>query len=106
MFALKHQLFDFLRIFGVRDRLRCPNCFKIGTWKPHGGWLDSEDECPVRRWLCKWCGYYQSAQRFDWCEVGDTCWEFAKWPETVWPVTRRRTPENLLIEHQIDPWRG
>lgn len=52
-------LIDFaVRVFGVRDRLRCPCCKAIGTWKPHGGFFDSSDTYRVPRWLCKWCGLY------------------------------------------------
>lgn len=55
-FNIKHQFFDLLRLVGLRDRLRCPSCKAIGTWKPHGGWLDKPSG--KRRWLCKFCGYY------------------------------------------------
>ena len=101
MFALKHQLFDFLRIFGIRDRLRCPNsaCRAVGTWKPHGGWLDWNDECPKRRWLCKWCGYYKDKYEDRWCQAGGSCWEFA-------PIGKRNTPQVLLRKSGLNPWRG
>jgi allantoicase len=56
--TLKHCFFDFIRLIGMRDRLRCPKCAAVGTWKPHGGWLDGDDKRKVRRWMCKWCGYY------------------------------------------------
>lgn len=55
-----HELAGALRFVGLRDRLRCPECNKVGTWKPHGDlwsrWRDKDRS--VRRWLCKWCGYY------------------------------------------------
>lgn len=55
-----HELAGALRWVGLRDRLRCPECHKVGTWKPHGTlfdrWRDGDRE--VRRWLCKWCGFY------------------------------------------------
>lgn len=45
---------------GIRDRLRCPQCEKVGTYKPHciihHGEEKREDLRP--RWMCKWCGYY------------------------------------------------
>jgi hypothetical protein len=51
---------DLSRVLGIRDRLRCPNekCHAIGTWKPHGGWIDVAygDVAGVRRWMCKFCG--------------------------------------------------
>jgi hypothetical protein len=55
-----HEAFDALRLLGLRDRLRCPECRAVGTWKPHGGWWDRRhgDTRGVRRWLCKWCGHY------------------------------------------------
>ena len=56
--ATVHQFFDFTRLIGLRDRLRCPKCKAVGTFKPHGGFLDFEDLLKVRRWMCKWCGYY------------------------------------------------
>lgn len=59
-FRIKHQFFDFLRLIGMRDRLRCTVCRSVGTYKPHGGWLDAYDTCPRRRWLCKHCGFYLS----------------------------------------------
>lgn len=104
MFALKHQLFDFLRLFGVRDRLRCPLCRAVGTWKPHGGWLDFEDERPVRRWLCKWCGVYYDADGTRFCEMEETCWEYVEQGKIM-----TNTPMLLLrasLERFIDPWRG
>lgn len=70
-----HDLAMFVtRATGTRDRLRCPECKSVGTWKPHDGWVDSlwtwaehlvgkgiTSHLPprgVRRWLCKWCGHY------------------------------------------------
>lgn len=51
-----HELVSALSL--VRDRLRCPKCGSIGTWKPHGARFDRDDIRRVRRWLCKWCGHY------------------------------------------------
>jgi hypothetical protein len=49
-----------LRWMGLRDRLRCPACKAVGTWKPHGVWSARHfhHDRPVRRWMCKWCGLY------------------------------------------------
>ena len=58
LFRLHHQAFDLSEIVGLRDRLRCPECRAVGTWKPHGGWLDRGSRESGRRWLCKWCGLY------------------------------------------------
>ncbi len=57
-----HQLYDFSRLIGLRDRLRCPDCKAVGTFKPHGGWLDFEDKRKERRWMCKWCGGYSGPE--------------------------------------------
>ena len=62
-------------LIGMRDRLRCPKCKAVGTWKPHGGWCDRSYDwwtsyaalqavfalgagyAADRRWICKYCGY-------------------------------------------------
>jgi len=99
--AITHQLADFLRLVGMRDRLRCPRCRKVGTWKPHGGWLDREDGRKVRRWLCKWCGHYVGPEgekqgrfhpvRKHWVLDDDKWWVDGK------------TPAQQV---DCDPWRG
>ena len=53
-----HTFYDALRFVGLRDRLRCPSCSAVGTWKPHGGVFDRADTKRKRRWLCKYCGFY------------------------------------------------
>jgi len=70
--SVKHQLYDLLMLVGLRDRLRCPKCSAVGTWKPHGGWCDRFVEWRTnfaatlkpgvphstdRRWICKYCGF-------------------------------------------------
>lgn len=72
---IAHEVAMFVtRATGQRDRLRCPECKAIGTWKPHDGFIDTwwcwmenavgkglTSSLPprgVRRWLCKWCGHY------------------------------------------------
>lgn len=75
-----HQLFDFLRVLGMRDRLRCPECGAVGTWKPHGGWLDRTDERRVRRWLCKWCGYYVGPEGEKQAAPGPEVWDSVQAP--------------------------
>lgn len=47
-------------LVGLRNRLRCPSCDSVGTYKPHGGMFDRGDKRGVPRWLCKWCGYYRA----------------------------------------------
>jgi hypothetical protein len=57
---ITHELWGLLRVVKMRDRLRCPECKAVGTWKPHGGLWDrwKHGDRPVRRWMCKWCGLY------------------------------------------------
>jgi hypothetical protein len=108
--ALTHQLWDFSRVIGLRDRLRCPYCDAVGTWKPHGGWLDVEDERKVRRWLCKWCGAYRGPESngtFKQALCGKTAWylpEIAAREIGVEGVL----PQILCQFHDrfIDPWYG
>lgn len=66
---VSHFLIDVFRWTGIRDRLRCPECGAVGTYKPHGGLLDREDVRKVRRWLCKWCGYYVGPEGVRWAVV-------------------------------------
>lgn len=61
LFPPVHAFWFATRWFGLRDRLRCPYCNAVGTWKPHGTWsarIFSHDRS-ARRWLCKWCGMYE-----------------------------------------------
>lgn len=75
-----HQIWDFSRIVGLRDRLRCPRCLAVGTWKPHGGWMDGADERKVRRWICKWCGLYRGPEGERQAFMGKTAWELGDGP--------------------------
>lgn len=107
MNAVTHQLADFLRLIGMRDRLRCPSCRAVGTWKPHGGWLDRDDDRPRRRrWMCKWCGYYIGPEGHGHLvavpALGDR-WIFRNEDHTT------RTPEQIVRRYyseEISPWRG
>ena len=99
--AFTHQLFDFARLIGMRDRLRCPMCQAVGAWKPHGGWMDFADERKVRRWLCKWCGWYRGPEGYRWCQLGETAWEIAD-EESL--TAGRDTPMNRC--YGAFPWRG
>lgn len=102
-FALWHQLWDFARLLGLRDRLRCPRCRAVGSYKPHGGWLDTGDKRGIRRWLCKWCGYYHDAIRVALCGVGDGQWEFC------WELTNWNTPQEAVLSvfgRPVSPWAG
>lgn len=61
LFPPIHEAWIALALVGMRDRLRCPQCKAVGTWKPHGGtWnrLCHKDRAQ-RRWMCKYCGRYE-----------------------------------------------
>lgn len=87
---LKHAFFVRLGDFGLRDRLRCPKCSKVGTWKPH--------EQPAR-WLCKWCGWYEDIRRTGWCRP---CNKMRVW--MLKPLSPAKTPQERC--GRVDPWRG
>jgi hypothetical protein len=94
--ALWHEIISLSRIFGLRDRLRCPKCRKVGTWKPHGGWLDFDDTRGARRWLCKWCGHYVGPEgvRTAGVDFDKGCWDLGA---TYTPATAGMN---------CDPWKG
>jgi hypothetical protein len=60
LFPPIHSAVFALRWVGLRGRLHCPQCRAVGTWKPHGtiACRIFRKDRPVRRYLCKWCGYY------------------------------------------------
>ena len=113
-----------VRITGMRDRLRCPECKAVGTFKPHDGivdniWCRAEQSVGkgiktsfaprgVRRWLCKWCGHYVGPEG-----------HLDAWPDPergVWVLPAPHdpesgepgmTPDDVLAEHMsVWPWRG
>lgn len=105
MNALTHQLWDCSRLVGLRDRLRCPACGAVGTWKPHGGWLDFKDERKIRRWMCKWCGHYVGPEGTLHVVMGPYAWAF------VADAPDGATPQEAIIERfgvprRQAPWYG
>ena len=90
LWNVHHEIFCLLRFIFMRDRLRCPSCRKVGTWKPH--------KYP-RRWLCKWCGWYRdiNGDNFAWpCRI-----------KKVWmlkPRKKGKTPADMV--RRVDPWKG
>lgn len=100
MSNLWHQIVDFSRIIGLRNRLRCPECKAVGTYKPHGGWLDWEDTRGIRRWLCKWCGFYHDASGRQWAVLGRGQWELVK----DYPDAGATTPQHMV--GSVNPWNG
>lgn len=100
-----HEFVSALRFIDLRDRLRCPECRSVGTWKPHGGWFDKQPKLSLtgpqprytRRWMCKWCGYYVGPESESRVHLGDRVWELGE----------GSTPEKYLLMHtRAWPWRG
>lgn len=87
----------------MRDRLRCPVCKSVGTYKPHGGIFDRVDQRKVRRWLCKWCGHYRGADGIFQCVIDEErgVWAFS------WECDGT-TPQRVLRKwrRKTWPWRG
>lgn len=54
---MKRLLWIFLIVTRLRDRLRCPSCSAVGTYKLH-----APGNGRPWRWLCKWCGYYKGPE--------------------------------------------
>lgn len=117
--TVHHQFFDFLALVGLRDRLRCPRCKTIGTWKPHGGWCDKfhdwrTDFCSSlnifavyatnRRWLCKYCGYNVSTDGEHQCYPNRKTKMWARRDENSAPTPQEVI--NLGYEFAVWPWRG
>jgi len=95
----------------MRDRLRCPYCARVGTWKPHPRGLANPGPC--RRWLCKWCGYYDGEDGLSF-GLFDT-------EKGVWVLRRDVTPSEFTVgrakgtmgvpgmifkEMKVNPWVG
>ena len=80
----------FLIATRLRDRLRCPNCGAVGTYKLHA-------PPPKWRWLCKYCGYYRDKDGVRACVPSPTfgCWIFADQEEGF----KGKTPKTT-VEHQ------
>ena len=99
-FWAMHVFGDLLRLVGLRDRLRCPRCRAVGTWKPHGGWLDFADTRKVRRWLCKWCGLYWGPEGVGDAHLGQSAWALDGDPLDPSGDTPQRRCDGL------NPWKG
>lgn len=109
-----HELACALRWVGLRDRLRCPGCRRIGTWKPHGDVYSrmNDHDRSVRRWLCKWCGRYEGPEgvlkAFPSKVTG--AWALEGWKDDKGeelPV--EPTPEEAVLAaygRPVNPWAG
>lgn len=92
---------------GLRDRMRCPNCRAVGTWKMHGSLLERwiYGDIKVRRWLCKWCGHYigPRGRVVAYIDAESKVWAI---PEPG--IERGLTPAEGVREAmgKVWPWRG
>ena len=101
-FGVWHEIVAMSRFVGMRDRLRCPACKSVGTYKPHGAWLDHPSSRFMRRWMCKFCGFYQNAEEgvmkvFPSKQSG--CWQLTRHSDPYCP-----TPKEILDEVKVNPW--
>lgn len=98
-----HELAEALRFIGTRDRLRCPECRAVGTWKPHGGLIDRlhGDRRAVRRWMCKCCGLYYGPEGVLIVRINRAAgyWDFQ-------PAGHEATPLERMKEWDVWPWTG
>lgn len=115
---LGHELLYALRVVGLRDRFRCPDCHAVGTWKPHGGTLDGiydrahglHDTRLVRRWVCKFCGRYEGPEGVlhAWPDRDRGWWVLPPPHDPESAEEPGDTPEDVLDRHLggVWPWRG
>lgn len=103
LWTIKHELFSWLIIIGMRDRHRCPQCLAVGTWKPHGHPWDKADR-PARRWMCKWCGLYDGPEETKqvYINLDKGYWDFPC------NLTEFETPQKVCRRELglVWPWRG
>lgn len=108
-FTIVHEAAAALRFVGMRDRLRCPACFAVGTWKPHGFWSARRSgDRPVARWLCKCCGRYEGPEGVwtGWvCPVAGV-WRLPRPVDPTAPEDLPATPKQLLKAAKVWPWVG
>lgn len=111
-------LFGSLQLLGLRNRLCCPACRAVGTYKPHGTWVARifYKDRPVRRWMCKWCGLYLGPEGVlrVYPDLALGCWALpAPWYPDANPRERQITPKDAVAQllsndesKPVWPWRG
>lgn len=109
--GIYHTLMSALVLIGMRDRLRCPECKAVGTWKQHGSIFDREDIRKVRRWMCKWCGLYigPEGKLKAFPDPARGAWALPRPFDQNSPEIPGRTPKQALAESELGktwPWRG
>jgi len=90
---MNRLLWLFLIVTRLRDRLRCPSCSAVGTYKIHA----PGDGRPWR-WLCKWCGHYDGPEGKGLlcCPSPSAwCWVF----RTEKQHTLDMTPQEVMVAH-------
>lgn len=92
----------------LRDRLRCPVCSAVGTFKLHAPTKDANGGNVPWRWLCKFCGYYKSSEKSGmlcYPSRSQKCWVFFT---DGHPDELKLTPREALSETlgTVWPWRG
>lgn len=106
---LLHEAWSSLRFVALRDRLRCPQCTAVGTWKPHGCWSAKRGgDRPVRRWMCKNCGRYEGPEGvltvFPCPVLG--VWRLPYPEDPKAPEDPPPTPKRRLNAAKVWPWVG
>jgi hypothetical protein len=117
LFPPVHAAASSLQLVRMRDRLRCPACKAVGTWKPHGTFTARiiHKDRQVRRWMCKWCGLYIGPEGilrvYPDLELG--FWDFPRpWrldaPEKPGPTPADVVAEALILGNgkSVWPWAG
>ena len=108
MRAFLWPFYVILVLTGMRERMRCPACQAVGTYKLHPPCVGSRGQPRPFRWLCKWCGFYKGPEG-----KGRLCYPSRS--ERVWAFfddalldTSKETPQDVLRRELawVWPWRG
>lgn len=100
---------------GWRDRMRCPRCTAVGTWKMHGTWWERwrYGDIHLRRWGCKWCGHWIASGKGEFAEFHGRTVAWPREKPAVWgypdpTLGRNPTPAEAVHERmgRTWPWRG
>jgi hypothetical protein len=91
----------------LRDYMRCPKCKAVGTYKAHPPPF-------VRRWLCKYCGYFKCPDQQGNVYEGQCHPEKeGTWDgRAVWQLIPRDhpnaqpTPKEVVDQIGCNPWFG
>jgi hypothetical protein len=112
LFPFVHAALYALRWVGMRDRLRCPQCNAVGTFKPHGTltarWLYKDRA--TRRYMCKWCGLYIGPEGVlrAFPDPARKCWVLPQAWDTDSPSVPGLTPADVTRDalNKTWPWYG